>query len=165
MTMEGTNFVLPTTDSGGIAGLQASATSLLEKINAVPFDQIGKNLDGILKAVNDAANGSEMSKALTELSATLASVKNVAAHLDSGMSPALRQMPEIAAGLQKTLTNTNVLVQSLDKSYGDNTKFNRDLGRLLVQMNETMSSFRALADLLARHPEALIKGRPAGATE
>ena len=78
------------------------------------------------------------------------------------MSPALRQLPEIAAGLQKTLTNANRLVQSVDTGYGDNTKFNRDLERLLVQLNEAMSSIRALADLLARHPEALIKGRPTG---
>ena len=43
------------------------------------------------------------------------------------MSPALRQLPEIAAGLQKTLTNANKLVLSVDNGYGDNTQFNRDL--------------------------------------
>ena len=63
------------------------------------------------------------------------------------------------------MTNTNRLVLSLDNGYGDNTKFNRDLERLLVQLNESMSSMRSLTDLLARHPEALIKGRPAGGLE
>jgi paraquat-inducible protein B len=29
----------------------------------------------------------------------------------------------------------------------------------LPQLNDTVRSFRALADLLSRHPEALIKGR------
>ncbi len=33
----------------------------------------------------------------------------------------------IATGLQKTLTNTNRLVQSFDAGYGDNTQFKRDL--------------------------------------
>jgi paraquat-inducible protein B len=54
---------------------------------------------------------------------------------------------------------------SLDSGYGDNTKFNRSLDRLLVQLNDAVTSIRSLADLLARHPEALIKGRPKGGVE
>jgi paraquat-inducible protein B len=165
VTMEGTNFVLPTTEGGGFAGLQASATDLLDKVNTIPFGQIGKNLDGILQAASDAANGPKMLESLTELAAIVPRVKSVVDHLDSGLSPALHQLPDIATSLQKTMTNTNNLVQSLDNGYGGNTKFNRDLERLLVQVNEALSSIRALADLLARHPEALIKGRPAGGVE
>ncbi len=163
--MEGTNFVLPTTASGGFSGLQASATELLAKVNTIPFDQIGKNLSGILQAANAVANGAEMRQTLTELAATIAQVKAVADHLDNGLSPALRQLPGIAVELQKALTSTNQLVQSVDSGYGGNTQFNRDLERLLVQLNEAASSIRALADLLARDPSALIKGRPTGRTE
>jgi paraquat-inducible protein B len=53
----------------------------------------------------------------------------------------------------------------LDSGYGDNTQFNRDLDRLLVQLNDAVRSIRALADLLQRHPEALLKGRSAGGLE
>ena len=35
----------------------------------------------------------------------------------------------------------------------------RDIDRLMPQLTETARSIRALSDLLARHPEALIKGR------
>ena len=162
--MEGTNFVMPTTEGGGFAGLQASATSLLDKVNTIPFDAIGKNLNGILAAANNVANGAPMRQTLTELSATITNIRALVAHLDSGMSPALRQLPEMAAGLQKTVTNANRLLQSIDNGYGDNTKFNRDLARLLVQANDALSSIRALADLLARDPSALIRGRPTGGT-
>ena len=165
VTMEGANFVIPTTTSGGFAGLQASAAALLEKVNSIPFDQIGKNLDGILQAANTLANGAQMRQALTDLAATLAQVKDVTTHLDSGLSPTLRQLPDLAAGLQKTVANTNRLVESLNTGYGGNTQFNRDLGRVLVQLNEALSSIRALTDLLARDPQALIKGRPTGAVQ
>jgi paraquat-inducible protein B len=160
VTMEGSTFVLPTSDGGGFSGLQASATELLSKVNTIPFDQIGKNLDGILAVANTAANGTQMRQSLTELAVVVTRVKDLADHLDNGLTPALRQLPDIATGLQKTLTNTTRLVQSLDTGYGDNTQFSRDLGRLMVQLNEAMSSIRALADLLSRDPEALIKGRP-----
>jgi paraquat-inducible protein B len=165
VTMEGSDFVLPTAESGGFAGLASSATDLLDKVNTIPFDQIGKSLAGILKSVDDVANGPQMKKALTELAATIATVQDMMKRLDSGVSPAAKQLPEIAAGLQRTLTNANKLVVSLDSGYGDNTKFNRDLDRLMVQLNDAVRSIRSLADLLVRHPEALVKGRPEGHLE
>jgi paraquat-inducible protein B len=159
VTMDGPDYVIPATEGGGFAGLTASATELLNKVNTMPFDQIGKNLDGILKSVNDVAQGPQMKKTLTDLAGMIASAQTMIRNLDS------KQLPELASGLQKTLTSANKFVLSLDSGYGDNTKFNRDLERLLVQANDSLRSIRALSDLLARHPEALIKGRPAGPLE
>ncbi len=165
LAMEGEDFVLPTAPGGGFAGLQASANDLLDKVNTIPFDQIGKNLDAILKSVNDLASGPQMREALSKLSATLATADVFTRNLNSGTAPAFKQLPQMAAQLQKTVTNANKLLVSLDSGYGDNTRFNRDMERLLAQANDAVSSIRALADLLARHPEALIKGRPGGGVE
>ena len=165
VAMDGPDYVVPATEGGGFAGLTSSATELLNKVNTMPFDKIGKDLEGILKSVNDVAQGPQMKKALTELSVMIASAQNMVQSLNSGLSPAAKQLPEVTAGLQKTLANANKLVLSLDSGYGDNTKFNRDLERLLVQANDSLRSISALSDLLARHPEALIKGRPAGPLE
>jgi paraquat-inducible protein B len=159
VTMEGEDFVLPTTEGGGFAGLASSANDLLGKVNQIPFDQIGKSLNGILKSVSDMTQGPQLKKALTDLSAMIASAQGMVQRLDT------KQLPELAAGLEKTLTSANKLVLSLDTGYGDNTKFNRDLDRLMAQATDAVRSIRALTDLLARHPEALVKGRPAGSVE
>jgi len=53
----------------------------------------------------------------------------------------------------------NALVGSMQAGYGGNSRFNGDVSRLLVQLTDTARSFRVLADLLTRHPEALIRGR------
>jgi paraquat-inducible protein B len=159
VTMDGPDYVVPATEGGGFASLTASATELLNKVNTMPFEQMGKNLDGILKSANDVAQGPQMKKALTDLAAMIASAQSMIRNLDA------KQLPELVAGLQKTLTSANKLVLSLDSGYGDNTKFSRDMDRLLVQANDALRSIRALSDLLARHPEALIKGRPAGPLE
>ena len=159
VSMDGPDFVVPATEGAGFAGLTASATELLNKVNQMPFEQIGKNFDGILKSVNDAAQGPQLKKALTDLSGMIASAQTMIRNLDT------KQLPELVSGLQKTLTNANKLVLSLDSGYGDNTKFNRDMDRLLAQANDALRSIRALSDLLARHPEALNKGRPAGPIE
>jgi len=159
VSMDGPDFVVPSTEGGGFAGLAASATELLNKVNTMPFDEIGKSLDGILKSVNDVAQGPQTKKALTDLAAMIASAQGMIQRLDT------KQLPELTAGLEKTLTSANKLVLSLDNGYGDNTKFNRDLDRLMAQATDAVRSIRALTDLLARHPEALIKGRPEGPLE
>jgi paraquat-inducible protein B len=165
VTMRGSDFVLPAAAGGGLAGLQNSATELLDKVNAIPFKQIGDNLNGLLGAANTAANGPQFHQALADLSATLGSARAFVGQLDSGASPAMKQLPEVTATLEKTLTTVNRLMLSLNSGYGDNTQFNRDVERLLVQLNDAVSSIRALADMLARHPDALLKGRAGGGTE
>jgi paraquat-inducible protein B len=49
--------------------------------------------------------------------------------------------------------------------YGDDSRFRRDVDRLMPQLTDTVRSVRALADLLSRHPEALIRGRTNTGTE
>jgi paraquat-inducible protein B len=165
LEMEGQYFVLPATEGGGFAGLQASAAALLENVNNIPFKQIGDNLNAILRVGNSMANGPKLQQALTDLSITLRSAKVLIEQLGTNTGPAMRQLPQIATSLEKTLTNANKLTLSLDSGYGDNTQFNRDMERLLVQTNEAVGSIRALADLLSRHPEALIKGRAGEGSE
>jgi paraquat-inducible protein B len=142
VTRENQAFVIPTSDSGSFSNLQASAGELLRKVNTIPFESLGRNLNQ-----------------------TLASARDMVQNLDTGLAPTMKKLPDMAAALQKTMTDANRLVLSLQSGYGDNTQFNRDLDRLMIQLNDAVRSIRSLADLLDRHPEALIKGRPAGGVE
>jgi paraquat-inducible protein B len=159
------HFILPTTAGAGFASLSASATDLLNKVNTIQFDKLGQNLNQLLQSTDALVSGPQLRDSLTKLSATLAMAETFTRNLNSGTAPAFKQLPGMTNQLQKTLTDTNRLLVSLEAGYGDNTKFNRDLDRLMVQANDAVSSMRALADLLSRHPEALIKGRPAGGIE
>jgi paraquat-inducible protein B len=160
VTMEGNDFVIPSAEGGGFSGLASSATAVLAKVNTMPFAQIGANLNGILRSVNDATEGPALKQAVAHLATTLAATQDLVQKLDTGAGPAAKQLPEITATLQKALTNVNKLAVSVEGGYGDDTKFHRDLDRLLTQTDESVRSLRGLADLLSRHPEALIKGRP-----
>jgi len=162
LKMEGSTFILPTTESGNIAGLQSSAATLLNRLNSIPFDQIGKNANDILASVNTLTASPQIRQMLNDLAGTAATASEFTKQLNSSTGPALKQLPEVTANLQKTLTDVDHLFMSLNTGYGDDTKFNRDLERLVVQMNEAVRSFQNLADVLTQHPEALIKGRPGG---
>ena len=159
------HFILPTTAGAGFASLAASATDLLNKVNTIQFDKLGQNLNQLLQSTDALVSGPQLHESLIKLSATLAMAETFTHNLNSGTAPAFKQLPGMTSQLQKTLTDTNRLLVSLEAGYGDNTKFNRDLERLMVQTTDALNSLRALADLLSRHPEALIKGRPAGGLE
>jgi paraquat-inducible protein B len=156
--LDGDVMIVPTVP-GQFAGITDSVNALLTKVNEMPFEQIGVNLNDTLRGFNDLANSRDLKEALASLQGTLADTQQLLKRLDAGLAPALRQLPALAASLQGTLTQANKLLVSADTGYGNNSKFSRDLERLMLQLNEMARSFRALADLLSRHPEALIRGR------
>jgi paraquat-inducible protein B len=155
---EGNSFVIPTTESGGFAGLSAAATDVLNKLNAIPFGPIGTNLNGVLGSLNKATEGPQLKDAVNSLSSLLASLNK--ATEGPQLKEAVANLASALATAQRALNSVNKLAVSVDTGYGHDTKFSRDLDRLLVQTDEAVRAVRALADLLARHPEALIKGRP-----
>jgi paraquat-inducible protein B len=145
--------------AGGFAGIENAANQLLNKLSHMPFEQIGDNLNTTLHGVSKLVNGTQLADTLVKLHGTLDSADQVVKHLDAGLAPALKQLPAIATDLQTTLARSSTLVGSVGTAYGQDSKFSRDLTRLMAQLNDTARALRALADLLTRHPEALIRGR------
>ncbi len=157
-------IVVPTSP-GSLSGITQSAAALLDKINRMPFQQIGENLNGTLAGLNTMANGPALRDSLTSLQATLASAQHAIQKLDQGISPTLADLPVIAQDLRTLLARTSMLVASADSGYGENSKFYRDLDRLLLQTNDVLQSVRALSDLLTQEPNALISGRAGAAAQ
>lgn len=159
LSMEDGVLIVPSAETGGFDSITRSANELLSKINRIDFAKIGTSLVGITSGLNDTINGPEIKKSLADLEATMADVKDIARKLDAGATPAMARLPQISADLQDTLAKTSRLVGSVNTAYGNESRFSRDLDRLMPQLVETARSLRALADLLARHPEALLQGR------
>ena len=89
----------------------------------------------------------------------MTSTQDMINKVNNGLTPALKQLPQIAQGLQTTIDRTNKLLDSATDGYGANSQFKRDLDRLMVQIGDTARSLRILADYLDQHPSALIRGR------
>ena len=102
--------MVPTTGSDGLGDLQSAATDLMQKVNEIPFGQIGTNLDGILQSLNDLAGGPQMKQAVKELASTVAAADRMVQRVDNGISPVVKQLPEIANSLQRTVGNADKLL-------------------------------------------------------
>jgi paraquat-inducible protein B len=156
---QGDVYIIPTSEVGGFDAITRSAAELLTKLNRIDYDKIGKSLENAAAGLDTTLNGAQMKRTLGSLEAAMADVRDVAKKLDTEGTPALKRLPAIAQQLQDSLTSANRLFGSFNTGYGDDSRFRRDLDRLLPQLTDAARSLRALTDLLSRHPEALIKGR------
>jgi paraquat-inducible protein B len=155
---KGEVLVLPAVP-GGLDSITANIGEILRKIDALPLEAIGKNLNEALAGARTLTAGPEVRQSLRALSDTLTSVEELVRKADAGAGPALKRLPDIAQGLQSVVDRANKLVGSADAGYGENSEFRRDLQRLIEQVSDTARSVRLLADYLDQHPEALLRGR------
>jgi paraquat-inducible protein B len=136
---EGNAMVLPAS-GGGLDNLTASMSEIATKVNKVPFEDIGNNLN-----------------------ATILSFNHLASQVDANATPALQQLPGLLDQMQETVAKANGALG--ESGYGQNSEFQHGIERLVNQVNDAARSFRVLADYLDRHPEALIRGRSSQAGE
>jgi paraquat-inducible protein B len=152
-------YVIPALSNGGADDVITAAGAIMAKLNAVPFEQIGDNLNSTLKALSDVANGEQLRQSLASLRSTLGGADTLVKRLNTDAGPAIQRLPAIADQLEDSVRRANKVISSVDSGYGGNSTFNRDFDRMIVQITDTARALRVLADLLTRHPEALIRGR------
>ncbi|HYZ22026.1 MAG TPA: MlaD family protein [Rhodopila sp.] len=154
----GDDYVIPVL-GGSAEDVASAATNLVNRLNDIPFATIGQNLSQLLVNTNALMGDKRLSDSLAELQATLAGTQTLVANLNHGLTPMTNRMPAIASDLEESVRHLNRLTTSFESGYGGDSRFNRDLSRMMGQLSDAARSIRVLADLLSRHPEALIRGR------
>jgi len=126
--------IMPTAP-GGFDDLQASLQSIAKKLDAIPYDELAKDLH----------------KDLADLDTTLNHVDGMVQHLDTGVVPEA----------QKTLADARKAVDDLRKTLGtvDQT-VGPQATNTLGELSKAAASLSSLAEYLKRHPESLLKGKP-----
>ncbi|CAG1019674.1 Intermembrane transport protein PqiB [Burkholderiaceae bacterium] len=124
---------------GDLNDLQPQIASIVASISKVPFDEIGRDLQGTLRQTQAAIRelSPEAQKALAEVQRTLSSVQESLARLD-------RNVLDETAPMQRNVEQT------------------------MIELQRAAQSLRALGDYLQRHPESMLRGKradpPVGAT-
>ena len=136
---------LPTV-SGSFDQLQEQMASIVSKIDRIPLDSIGRNLDSSLANLNKTlaqVNG----QTLPQTTRTLQDAQK-----------AIGSAQQAFAGVQQTLGDVQSLIAA-------DAPLQQDLGETLTEVRRTARSLRTLTDMLGRHPESVIRGRPADALD
>lgn len=139
---DGEDWVLPS-ESGGLDNILSSVSAIASKLDRLPLDEIGQNLNGALRSASGA----------------MVSIQDLATKANTGLTPTFQRLPQITAALERAVASAGGVFGSLNRGYGYNSQFQRELERAMVQVGDTARSIRLLADFLDRHPEALVRGR------
>ena len=123
------------TAPGGLDDLQASLTSVAKKLDAIPYDQLAKDLH----------------KDLTDLDTSLKHVDDLVQHLDDGVVP---EAKSTLADARKAVDDLRKTLATVDQTVGPQAT------NALDEVAKAAASLKGLADFLKRHPESLLKGKP-----
>jgi paraquat-inducible protein B len=125
------------TISGGLEDIQDSVGVIAKKLSKVPFDQLSARL----------------MNAMASLDQTLKSADHLLQNVDGNLAPQV----------QSTLAEAQAALKNAKELLGQDAPLENDLGSTLLQVSRAAKSISALVDYLERHPESLLRGKPAGA--
>ena len=123
---------LPTM-AGSLQELQVTLGNIAKKLEKVPFEEIGR-----------------------DLRTTLGNANKLLAELEKETAPELKKT---LVDARKTLEDARRALQGVERMTASDAPLQQNLAETLAEVARAAESFRALADYLERHPEALIRGK------
>jgi paraquat-inducible protein B len=130
--------VLPTVP-GELAGATRSINAILAKLEGLPIDQIGRDVQ----------------QALVELNSVL---KKTDAVLDS-LAKASGDVQPLLGASTATLKQAQATLNAMEGAVTDRGPMGSQLLKTLEELTAAVRSVRIMAEYLQRHPEALLRGK------
>jgi paraquat-inducible protein B len=113
-----------------LAAIKSSLQGLMQKIEKMPLEDIGNNLNGVLEGVNKLANSDDLNNTLKNLN-------------------------KASEQLNKTLLTADGMVAG----YDEGSAAYQDIRKTMHELTAAARSLRLMMDYLERHPDAIIKGK------
>ncbi len=146
--------ILPTIP-GKLASMTDSLTKVLHKLETLPIEEIGRNLEQTTIGINELVNSQEVKQ-------TLDGLRDAAQRL----APLLERADRISGELEALGRTSNQVMQKADATLGaldaaasGDGPVGGQLVRTLEELRSATRAIRVMAEYLERHPEALLKGK------
>jgi len=155
ITFENSIPVLPTRETE-LQRLTDNLGSILDKVDHIPFQQIGEDLHALLSTANAAiaqvpvqALGEDLQTTMKTANATMNRINSMADTVSTQTAPAITQALE---QLRATLAD-------LERSLGSDSPANHQLRQTMRDMSQAVRSLRSLSDSLDRRPQSILYGK------
>lgn len=185
LTLRGTNSKYPE-----IPGIQSSVQQVLEQFQRtvvsiqenIDLGVLARDLHGAVSSMNELTNSTELREAVSginrlvnsddtqrlssELTASLADVREAAASASNAFQSMEQGTGELTAAfkplsqrLDRALTEAERMLQAAQRQLEGNTGQAHQLQSTLAELEATAQSARTFFAYLQRHPETLLKGK------
>jgi paraquat-inducible protein B len=154
LVTDGSNPRFPSAPgSSNLDDIAAKADVFLNKLDAIPLEDIGANLRKITGNLDKLMSSPELKDSLAHLHSTLTSIDKLLGDVQPQIGPLMGKLHDAAAELSGTATALRQVVESGGPSA------DASLPDAIRQITEAARSIKTLTDYLDRHPEALIRGK------
>jgi paraquat-inducible protein B len=140
--------VIPSVPSASQEIMQG-VTRFLKKLDQLPLEAIGKDLQNTMAGMDRLVNGPDLRDAVKSLRDILDELKTTTQTLNADT------VPRINAALAEMAT----VLKDLDGWVSADAPLQGDLRKTLEELAAAGRAISDLADMLERHPEALIQGK------
>ena len=151
---------LPTVRGGNMDQAVASVSSLANKLGQVDFVSIAEEFHGTLKGANAFFNEPALRSAVTELSASLASLRSILKVVDSRAEPLVDNLDAALRAAREALDKARTTMQLVDGVVSPDSPLYHHTVRLEQELTATMRSLRYLIEMLEQNPQSLLFGKP-----
>ncbi len=145
-----------------ISALAADLRTLVgtanRKLDDLDVKRIGDRVAAAADAVEKFTNAPEVKDTFTNLNGAITGLRTLAAKIDAQVDP-------LSADFKRTLTDAQGAIQSIEGAAQTTRRFveaqsyvGEDFARALQQITEAADAIQRLAELLERHPNALLVG-------
>lgn len=163
---EGKYPQLPTVPST-FRGMTQSLSRILSKLERLPLEEIGRNLNETVAGANRLVNDEHLRSAVVKMDEALERLNQVldvfakrSGPVMQSVEAASRDVLGLIEATEKAVARAESALLTIEKSVSDDGPMGREIMTTLRELSEAARSIRIMADYLERHPEALIKGKP-----
>jgi paraquat-inducible protein B len=129
--------------------IMKGVTRFVKKLDQLPLEQIGKDLQSTMAGMDKIVNGPDLHEAIQSLRRSLDELATTTQALNQDTVPRVNAV----------LAEMELVLKDLDGWISADAPLQGDLRQTLEELAAAARSVSALADLLERHPEALIQGK------
>lgn len=152
---EDTYPVLPTIPNA-VEEIAATTKGLLDRLNHLPLEETLEDIRQAAQNVTTVVGSTALESAIDNIDQSFAEFKEVTSGFNDGTLPKLNEMLD---QIQSALTLGKQALNRANTVLGEGTPVVNNLNRLLLELQDTARSVKALADYLERHPDAIVFGK------
>jgi paraquat-inducible protein B len=153
---------LPTVPAN-LEQMTVTVKGILERLERVDFEAIGRELQSTLKGANALANSPQLQSSLNDLAASLASAKTLLAKVDARAEPLTANLDQTLTAAREALDKAKATMSVVDTAISPDAPLHEGAGRLAHELSEAARALRSLVDMLERNPQSLLFGKKAPA--
>jgi paraquat-inducible protein B len=128
--------------------LQSQIGEIAVKLNKVPYEQIGKDLQQTMQTLDRMLRNADRM------------VKGLHDDVSPQITAAMKDVRRTLGSADKTLEAAGKAMTSAQRTIAEDAPLQQELRQTLREISRSAASLRILTDYLEQHPESLLRGKP-----